>query len=112
MCAQVAPRSPPASGHSLNAAVLRRPARRTRTHGTPPPGRARVPSRRMWWWPMTLVLLGIAAPAASAATPLQRFAPVVVHDSGEQSPLTGVKAYAGVVPGVPEGTAQPTAYGR
>ncbi len=61
---------------------------------------------------LALVALGIAAPAASAATPLQRFVPVVVHDSQEQSPLSGVKAFAGVVPGVPDGTPQPTAYGR
>jgi len=60
----------------------------------------------------TVVALALAPAGAAAQTPLERFVPVVVHDSREQSPLTGVKAFAGVVPGVPDGTPQPTAYGR
>jgi hypothetical protein len=63
-------------------------------------------------WLIALVLLGTGAPAAAAAAPLQRYAPVVVQDSAEQSPLTGVKAFAGVVPGVLDGAPQPTIYGR
>jgi hypothetical protein len=59
------------------------------------------------------MLLGAAAPApAVAATPLERYAPVVVHDSGERSPLTSVQAFAGRVPGVAPGRPRPTVYGR
>jgi hypothetical protein len=63
-------------------------------------------------WLIALGLLAAAPPAALAAPPLQRYAPVVVQDSAEQSPLTGVKAFAGVVPGVLDGAPQPTIYGR
>jgi hypothetical protein len=59
------------------------------------------------------VLLAAAAPAsAAAAGPLERYAPVVVHDSGEPSPLTSVQAFAGRVPGVRGGRMRPTVYGR
>jgi hypothetical protein len=59
----------------------------------------------------TVVALALA-PAAAAAGPLERFAPVVVHDSRETSPLTSVEAVAGRVPGVPDGEPEPTVYGR
>jgi hypothetical protein len=63
-------------------------------------------------WLIALALLAAAPPAARGAPPLQRYAPVVVQDSAEQSPLTGVKAFAGVVPGVLDGAPLPTIYGR
>ena len=43
---------------------------------------------------------------------MARFVPVVVHDSRDTSPLTSVEAFAGKVPGVPEGEPEPTVYGR
>jgi hypothetical protein len=67
----------------------------------------------MFRWLVAAGLLAAAVPApAAAADPLQRYAPVVVHDSRERSPLTSVKAFAGRVPGVESGTPRPTVYGR
>ncbi|HTE59722.1 MAG TPA: hypothetical protein VK631_05180 [Solirubrobacteraceae bacterium] len=67
----------------------------------------------MFRWIAAAVLLAGAAPApAAAADPLERYAPVVVHDSGERSPLTSVQAFAGRVPGVDPGRLRPTVYGR
>jgi len=67
----------------------------------------------------TLVALALALPAPAAAAtaaqdddPLARFVPVVVHDSRDDSPLTSVEAFAGTVPGVPDGEPRPTVYGR
>ncbi len=63
----------------------------------------------------TVVALALGAPAtaaAQAADPLERFVPVVVHDSRDDSPLTSVEAFAGTVPGVPAGAPEPTVYGR
>jgi hypothetical protein len=61
----------------------------------------------------TVVALALAGPAAAQAPdPLERFAPVVVHDSRDDSPLTSVEAFAGRVPGVPAGEPEPTVYGR
>ncbi|HZB77447.1 MAG TPA: hypothetical protein VE526_14540 [Solirubrobacteraceae bacterium] len=60
----------------------------------------------------TVVALALAPAAPAAAGPLERFAPVVVHDSRETSPLTSVEAFAGAVANVPEGTPEPTVYGR
>ena len=53
-----------------------------------------------------------AGAVAQGSDPLERFVPVVVHDSRDDSPLTSVEAVAGAVPGVPEGVPQPTVYGR
>jgi hypothetical protein len=62
---------------------------------------------------LVAAVLLLAAPAsAAAAGPVERFAPVVVHDSGETSPLTSVEAFAGRVPGVPSGRERPTVYAR
>ena len=67
----------------------------------------------MFRWLAAAVLLAAAAPAsAAAAGPLERYAPVVVHDGGERSPLTSVQAFAGRVPGVRAGRPRPTVYGR
>jgi hypothetical protein len=71
----------------------------------------------MFRWLAAAVLLAAAAPApapaaAAAAPPLERYAPVVVHDSGERSPLESVQAFAGRVPGVRAGRTRPTVYGR
>jgi hypothetical protein len=64
-------------------------------------------------WLMAAGLVVAAAPApAAAADPLQLYAPVVVHDSRESSPLTSVRAFAGRAPGVEPGPARPTVYGR
>jgi len=60
----------------------------------------------------TVVALALAPAGAAAQTPLERFVPVVVHDSRETSPLTSVAAVDGRVPGVPEGVPEPTVYGR
>jgi hypothetical protein len=59
--------------------------------------------------PLLLLLLPAAA---RAAPPLERFSPVVVHDSEEQAPLTSVQAFAGRVPGVRPGPARPRIYAR
>jgi len=62
---------------------------------------------------VTAALLLLAAPALSqAAGRLERFAPVVVHDSRERDPLTSVAALAGRVPDAPERPPRPTLYGR
>jgi hypothetical protein len=63
------------------------------------------------WLAAAVLLLAAPAPAA-AAGPLERYVPVVVHDSREASPLTSVEAFAGRVPGVPAGRPRPTVYGR
>jgi hypothetical protein len=54
----------------------------------------------------------LVAPAPASAGALDRFVPVVVHDSGEHHPLTSVRAFAGRVPGVEPGPARPVVYGR
>jgi hypothetical protein len=64
------------------------------------------------WLAALLLLAAAVAPAAAAQAPLRRFAPVVVHDSRERSPLTSVRAMAGRVPGVEPGRARPVVYGR
>jgi hypothetical protein len=67
----------------------------------------------MFRWLVAAVLLAGAVPQqAVAAGPLQRYVPVLVHDSGESSPLTSVEALAGRVPGVRSGRPRPTVYGR
>jgi hypothetical protein len=60
---------------------------------------------------VAVLMLGVPAPAAAAGA-LERYAPVVVHDGAERSPLTSVEAFAGRVPGVGEGRPRPTVYGR
>jgi hypothetical protein len=65
------------------------------------------------WLAAAAVLSVLAAPApAAAAGALDRYAPVVVHDSGEPDTLTSVRAFAGRVPGVEPGPARPVVYGR
>jgi hypothetical protein len=64
------------------------------------------------WLMPAAALVALAPATASAAGPLARFAPVVVHDSRETSPLTSVRVMAGRVPGVEPGEARPTVYGR
>jgi hypothetical protein len=61
---------------------------------------------------LAAALLLLVAPAPAFAGPLERYAPVVVHDSAEPAPLTSVEAFAGRVPGVPSGQPRPTLYGR
>jgi Vacuolar protein sorting-associated protein 62 len=61
---------------------------------------------------LATLLAAAPAPAAAAAVPLERYAPVVAHDSREEHPLTSVKAFAGRVPGVERGPARPVVYGR
>ena len=63
------------------------------------------------WLLAAAVFLGPVADAG-AAGPLARYAPVVVHASGEPDPLTSVEAFAGRVPGVPDERPRPTVYGR
>jgi hypothetical protein len=65
-----------------------------------------------WLLAAAVVALAAVPAQASAARALERYAPVVVHDSGEPSPLTSVEAFAGRVPGVPDGRPRPTVYGR
>src|SRR5215218_3589910 len=60
----------------------------------------------------SVVALALAPASAGAAGPLERYAPVVVHDSRERSPLTSVAAFAGTLPGIPAGRPAPTVYGR
>jgi hypothetical protein len=60
----------------------------------------------------TVVALALAPAGAVGAGPLERYTPVVVHDSRERSPLTSVEAFAGTLPGVPAGRPTPTVYGR
>src|SRR5688572_8771294 len=64
------------------------------------------------WLAAATALSALAAPAPALAGPLQRYAPVVVHDSRETDPLTSVRAFAGRVPGVAPGPARPVVYGR
>jgi hypothetical protein len=63
------------------------------------------------WLLLAAVVLGLAGDA-HAAGPLARYAPVVVHASGEPYPLTSVSAFAGRVPGVPDRPPRPVVYGR
>ena len=63
------------------------------------------------WLVAAAVLLGLAGDA-HAAGPLARYAPVVVHASGEPDPLTSVAAFAGRVPGVGRRAPRPAVYGR
>jgi hypothetical protein len=62
----------------------------------------------------TVVALALApsGAAAQARDALERFVPVVVHDSRDDAPLTSVEAFAGTVPGAPAGEPEPTVYGR
>jgi hypothetical protein len=65
------------------------------------------------WIAAAMVLVAATAPAAVAqGPPLRRYAPIVVHDSRERSPLTSVRVMAGRVPGVEPARARPTVYGR
>jgi len=64
------------------------------------------------WLAALAALFGVAAPAATAATPLERYAPVVVHDSRDPDTLTSVRAFAGRIPGVEPGPGRPVVYGR
>jgi hypothetical protein len=64
------------------------------------------------WLAAAAALVVLAAPASAAAGPLERYAPVVVHDSGEDDPLTSVRAFAARVPGIEPGGARPVVYGR
>jgi hypothetical protein len=64
------------------------------------------------WLAAAAALVVLAAPATAAAGPLERYAPVVVHDSGEDDPLTSVRAFAARVPGIEPGRARPVVYGR
>ena len=64
------------------------------------------------WLAAAAALSALAAPAPATAGELERYAPVVVHDSREADPLTSVRAFAGRVPGVPVGPARPVVYGR
>ena len=64
------------------------------------------------WLAAAAALFALAAPAPAPAGPLERYAPVVVHDSREPDPLTSVRAFAGRVPGVTPGPARPVLYGR
>jgi hypothetical protein len=57
-----------------------------------------------------LVLAAVAAPVAAAQDPLRRYAPIVVQDSREPSPLASVRVMAGRVPGVEPGRVRPTVY--
>jgi hypothetical protein len=67
----------------------------------------------MWGWAAAAAIASLAFPGpAAAAGPLARYAPFVVHDSGETAPLTSVEAFAGRVPGVAAGRPRPTLYGR
>jgi hypothetical protein len=60
-----------------------------------------------------VVLAVVAAlPPAAAGAPLERHAPVVVHDEDETDPLTSVQAFAGRVPGVRPGRPRPALYAR
>jgi hypothetical protein len=64
-------------------------------------------------WPAAAaVLAALAAPAPALAGALERYAPVIVHASGEPDPLTSVRAFAGRVPAVEPGPARPVVYGR
>jgi hypothetical protein len=64
------------------------------------------------WLAAAAALFALAAPAPAVAGVLERYAPVVVHDSREPDTLTSVRAFAGSVPGVAPGPAQPVLYGR
>src|SRR5215475_3701277 len=72
--------------------------------GTPEPRGSRArPSRiakgflrpRRWQAALFLVIAGLVAPSSAGADPLADHAPILLHDSGERSPLTSV-ASAGV----------------
>jgi hypothetical protein len=64
-----------------------------------------------WLMPAAALVALMPAPAV-AASPLERFAPVVAQAGGEPSPLTSVRVMAGRVPGVEPGSARPVVYGR
>jgi hypothetical protein len=64
------------------------------------------------WLAAAAVLFGLAAPAPALGGPLERYAPVVAHDSREPDTLTSVRAFAGRVPGVEPGAVRPVIYGR
>jgi hypothetical protein len=64
------------------------------------------------WLAAVAALSALAVPAPALAGALDRYAPVVVHDSREQYPLTSVRAFAGRVPGVEPGPVRPVLYGR
>jgi hypothetical protein len=64
------------------------------------------------WLAATAALSALAAPAPALAGTLDRYAPVVVHDSRETSRLTSVRAFAGRVPEVLPGHERPVVYGR
>lgn len=64
------------------------------------------------WLAAAAALSALAAPAPAIAGALDRYAPVVVHDSREPDPLTSVRAFAGRAPGVEPGPARAIVYGR
>jgi hypothetical protein len=64
------------------------------------------------WLAAAAALSAVAAPASAPAGALERYAPVLVHDSREGDPLASVRAFAGRVPGVPPGPVRPVVYGR
>jgi hypothetical protein len=64
------------------------------------------------WIALAAALGALAAPASARGDLLSRYRPVIVHDSGEQHPLTSVRAFAGQVPGVTDERERPTVYGR
>jgi hypothetical protein len=64
------------------------------------------------WLAAGVALAALAVPAPALAGVLDRYAPVVVHDSHERYSLTSVRAFAGRVPGVEPGPVRPVFYGR
>jgi hypothetical protein len=64
------------------------------------------------WLVAAAALSMLAAPAPAIAGALDRYVPLVVHDSRERDPLTSVRAFAGRVPGVEPGQPRPLVYGR
>jgi hypothetical protein len=67
----------------------------------------------MFRWPALAAAFAVlAVPAPALAGALDRYSPVVVHDSRERDLLTSVRAFAGRVPGVEPGPVRPVVYGR
>jgi hypothetical protein len=64
------------------------------------------------WLAAAVALAALAVPAPAFAGVLDRYVPVVVHDSGERYPLASVRAFAGRVPGIARGRVRPVVYGR
>ena len=64
------------------------------------------------WLAAAAALSVLAVPATASAGALDRYVPLVVHDSRERDPLTSVRAFAGRVSGVEPGETRPVVYGR